>query len=454
MTDTDTFQRFERVTAVGRPSAGCWRSCTASSCGSTSSATDVCGSRSAGAECSTSPRPSRSASTRWPSAPSSRSSGTTSVVRLRTSALVVSLWLDPFRLDVHRTDGSPVVETARGRRGSLLGLRHAERRVHGPAPVPPGGRVLRPRREDRPPQPQGPRLHAVEHRRARPPRDRRVHRRPAAGRPALGPDEHGVRPLLRVDPVLLPPRPIRRSDGGVVRRQRLPRARTTSPRPRNTAIHFAGGQYTEYVFAGPDMPRDPGGVHLADRTHRAAAAVGARIPPVPLVPLHAGRRRGRSPGGTGTHDIPCDALWLDIEYMDGYRVFTWDTEAFPDVAGMLARLTDQGFRVITIVDPGRQVRPRLLGLRPGGRARRAVQDRGRRRLHRSGLAGQHRVPGLRHRGGARLVGRAQRGARAVRPGRHLERHERAGHRRHPAGRACGSATGSTRTSATTTSTRC
>src|SRR4029079_15238217 len=48
-------------------------------------------------------------------------------VRLRTAALVASLWLrpvppaavvaslwlDPFRLDVHRPDGSPVVETAR-----------------------------------------------------------------------------------------------------------------------------------------------------------------------------------------------------------------------------------------------------------------------------------------------------------------------------------------------------
>ena len=34
------------------------------------------------------------------------------VVRVRTARLVVSLWLDPFRLDVHRPDGSPVAETA------------------------------------------------------------------------------------------------------------------------------------------------------------------------------------------------------------------------------------------------------------------------------------------------------------------------------------------------------
>ena len=39
------------------------------------------------------------------------------VVRVRTSGLVVSLWLDPFRLDVHRPDGTPVVETAQDEQG-------------------------------------------------------------------------------------------------------------------------------------------------------------------------------------------------------------------------------------------------------------------------------------------------------------------------------------------------
>ncbi|OLP49940.1 glycerol-3-phosphate cytidylyltransferase [Salmonella enterica subsp. enterica serovar Javiana] len=38
--------------------------------------------------------------------------------------------------------------------------------------------------------------------------------------------------------------------------------------------------------------------------------------------------------------------------MDGYRVFTWDTERFPDPPAMLERLSEQGFRVITIIDPG------------------------------------------------------------------------------------------------------
>lgn len=53
-----------------------------------------------------------------------------------------------------------------------------------------------------------------------------------------------------------------------------------------------------------------------------------------------------------TKDIPCDVLYLDIDYMDGYRVFTWDNKRFPDPSGLLKRLRDMGFRVVTIIDPG------------------------------------------------------------------------------------------------------
>ena len=28
--------------------------------------------------------------------------------------------------------------------------------------------------------------------------------------------------------------------------------------------------------------------------------------------------------------MPCDAIYLDIDYMRGYRVFTWDETRFPD----------------------------------------------------------------------------------------------------------------------------
>ncbi len=51
--------------------------------------------------------------------------------------------------------------------------------------------------------------------------------------------------------------------------------------------------------------------------------------------------------------LPCDAIYLDIHYMDGYRVFTWDKERFPNPRRMIKDLAAQGgFKTVTIVDPG------------------------------------------------------------------------------------------------------
>jgi alpha-glucosidase len=55
--------------------------------------------------------------------------------------------------------------------------------------------------------------------------------------------------------------------------------------------------------------------------------------------------------------IPCDAIYLDIHYLDGYRVFTWDPERFPDPPRLLADLRQQGFRTISLIDPGVKVDP-------------------------------------------------------------------------------------------------
>lgn len=52
---------------------------------------------------------------------------------------------------------------------------------------------------------------------------------------------------------------------------------------------------------------------------------------------------------------PCDAIWLDIDYMQGYRNFTWNPDTFPDPATLLQELHDQHLHLITIVDPGTKV---------------------------------------------------------------------------------------------------
>ncbi|HEX8088489.1 MAG TPA: TIM-barrel domain-containing protein [Blastocatellia bacterium] len=56
-------------------------------------------------------------------------------------------------------------------------------------------------------------------------------------------------------------------------------------------------------------------------------------------------------------DLPLDVLYLDIDYMSGYRVFTWDTSRFPNPAEFTDRLRRQGVKVVTIVDPGVKYQP-------------------------------------------------------------------------------------------------
>ncbi len=55
--------------------------------------------------------------------------------------------------------------------------------------------------------------------------------------------------------------------------------------------------------------------------------------------------------------IPCDAIYLDIDYMDGFRCFTWDNEKFPDPTKMISDLKADGFKTIAIIDPGIKVDP-------------------------------------------------------------------------------------------------
>ena len=271
-------------------------------------------------------------------------------VRLITSAMVVSLGLQPFRLDVHRSDGTVVIETAADHEGrywpyATLNDAFTLRR--------------RCRREDA--------IFGLGEKTGRHNRNGRdfvmynadVLNPYAAAEfiadKATG-DPRGDPTSVDYDPyyVSIP----------FFYHQNYPDGRMAASfvdngyrgsyefsEPTEYRISFRGGQYTEYVFAGPDMPE----------ILTAYTWLTGRIAPPPLwslgyhqcrwfhytqqaVEALADRHR--------QHQIPCDGLWLDIEYMDGYRVFTWNPDLFPDPPGMLKRLREQGFRVITIIDPG------------------------------------------------------------------------------------------------------
>ncbi len=51
-------------------------------------------------------------------------------------------------------------------------------------------------------------------------------------------------------------------------------------------------------------------------------------------------------------DIPCDVIHLDIHYMDGYRVFTWDENRFSQPNKLLDDLSEEGLNIVNIIDPG------------------------------------------------------------------------------------------------------
>ena len=125
---------------------------------------------------------------------------------------------------------------------------------------------------------------------------------------------------------------------------------------KDDRIYFGaeGVDLIYYVFCGP-TPRDVLDIYTE---------LTGRIPMPPLWSL--GNQQCRYSYGSADElreitrnfqdrDIPCDTLYLDIDYMDGYRVFTWNKETFPEPEKLMVELKEQDFNVVTIVDPGVKV---------------------------------------------------------------------------------------------------
>ena len=50
--------------------------------------------------------------------------------------------------------------------------------------------------------------------------------------------------------------------------------------------------------------------------------------------------------------IPADVIYCDIDYMDEFKIFTWNKETFAAPKELIDKLKSMGFRLVTIVDPG------------------------------------------------------------------------------------------------------
>ncbi|MCK4412309.1 MAG: DUF5110 domain-containing protein [Candidatus Eisenbacteria sp.] len=66
--------------------------------------------------------------------------------------------------------------------------------------------------------------------------------------------------------------------------------------------------------------------------------------------------------------IPCDVIWLDIDYMDGFRSFTFHPEHFPDPRRLTDQLHAWGFKVVAMIDPGIKRDPEYFAYDSGSRA--------------------------------------------------------------------------------------
>jgi alpha-glucosidase len=112
-----------------------------------------------------------------------------------------------------------------------------------------------------------------------------------------------------------------------------------------------GGEINYYFFYGPSIKKILG--RYADLTGHMSLppmwALGnqqSRWSYYPDTMVEEVARQYRE------HDLPLDVIHLDIDYMLGYRVFTFDPARFPNPKALAEKLGRQGIKLVTIVDPG------------------------------------------------------------------------------------------------------
>ncbi|HVW12221.1 MAG TPA: glycoside hydrolase family 31 protein [Mucilaginibacter sp.] len=124
--------------------------------------------------------------------------------------------------------------------------------------------------------------------------------------------------------------------------------------PTKTSFWAEGGELQYYYIHGP---------HMMDVVKRYNLITGTHpMPPLWALGYHQCRwsyyPESKVKMVTKTfreQKIPCDGIYLDIDYMDGYRCFTWNRKYFPDPKRMIKELADQGFKTVVIIDPGIRV---------------------------------------------------------------------------------------------------
>ena len=73
--------------------------------------------------------------------------------------------------------------------------------------------------------------------------------------------------------------------------------------------------------------------------------------------------------------IPCDVIWMDIDYMAQFKIFTFDKDRFADPANLNQYLHSKGFKSIWMIDPGVKVEKDYAVYESGNKGDNWIQDK-------------------------------------------------------------------------------
>lgn len=152
---------------------------------------------------------------------------------------------------------------------------------------------------------------------------------------------------------------------GILVHSDYPAFMETPTRPENREVFVEWQRTADHVILGaeggtPDVWFLVGPT-LPELTRKLQCLVGKTpLPPLWALGYHQSRWGYATPEQLADlddkfeeHQIPCDGIWLDIEHMDGFRVFTVDPEVFPEgIEPIVRRLGQNRRRVVPILDPG------------------------------------------------------------------------------------------------------
>ena len=125
----------------------------------------------------------------------------------------------------------------------------------------------------------------------------------------------------------------------------------------STKYYVNGGGINYYLIVGPTVNKVF--TKLADLLGKAP------FPPISALGHHQSRwsyypesEVRKLASEFRNRNIPCDYIHLDIDYMNEYRIFTWNKTHFPNPKKLSKDLLEQGFRLMAMTDPGVKVDPK------------------------------------------------------------------------------------------------